>query len=170
MKNDSLEGRALKIIVKCSYYIFNKLCIRLVYQFVRLMARDVTDMSIDGLFGKLHGLMINLVKDVDSVIEDNKSINMDAVRDLREHISEKLGKKEEIQDNEKLLKLLNLFSEDRAVLEIIREDAEEWTELLEAIEKSITDKGPNLTKEEQAEVKQISKLTSEIKSLIRKEE
>ncbi len=133
------------------------------------MVKDVKEMSLDGLFGKLHGLMINLVKDVDSVIADNKEVSMDAVRELRDHINYKLGKKEEIQDNEKILRLLNLFSEDKAVLEIIREDAEEWVELLEAIEQSISERGPNLTAGEQKEIREINRLTSEIKTLIRKE-
>jgi transcriptional regulator of heat shock response len=134
------------------------------------MAKDLKDLSLDGLFSKLHGLMVNLVRDVDSVIEDNNEMTMDNVRDLRNHINYKLSKKEEIQDNEKIIKLLNLFSEDKAVIEIIREDAEEWVELLEAIEGSITEKGGDLTPKEEREVKDIKRLTLEIKSLIRKEE
>lgn len=134
------------------------------------MAIDFRNMSLDSLFGRLHGLMVNLVKDVDSVIDDNKAVSMDTVKELRDHINFKLGKKEEIYENEKLLKLLNLFAEDKAVLEIIREDAEEWVQLLEAIEESINERGGNLTKQEKNEVKEIRKLTSEIKTLIRKDE
>jgi transcriptional regulator of heat shock response len=132
------------------------------------MANDVKELSLDGLFSKLHGLMVNLVRDIDSVLEDNMEISMDSVRELRSHITTKLNRNEEIEDNKKLLKLLNLFSEDRAVLEIIKEDSDEWVELLEAIEESINERGPNLTKSEQKEIKEINRLTSEIKSLIRK--
>ncbi len=132
------------------------------------MVKDLRELSLDSLFGKLHGLMINLVRDMDSVIEDNKAVSMEGIRDLRQHINYKLGKKEEIQDNEKLLKVLNLFSEDRAVLEIIREDAEEWVELLNAIEESIKGNGGDLTKREEQEIKEINRLTNQIKSLIRK--
>lgn len=134
------------------------------------MAKDIKNLGLDSLFTKLHGLMVNLVRDVDSVIEDNREISMDNIRDLRDHINYKLSRKEEIHDNEKLLKLLNLFSEDKAVLEIIREDAEEWVELLEAIESSIEERGPNLTKQEQNQIKEINRLTTEIKGLIRKNE
>jgi len=88
---------------------------------------------------------------------------------LRTHINYKLGKKEEVYDNQKLLKLLNLFSEDKAVLEIVREDAEEWLELLNAIEENITGGGRKLTQSERREVKQIGELTSQIKHLIRKD-
>lgn len=133
------------------------------------MPNDMNELSLDHLFSKLHRLMKNLVTDVDSVIEDNKEMSMESVRELRESINSKLGRKEEIQDNQRLLKLLNLFSEDKAVIEIIREDADEWVKLLESIEGSITEKGGNLTPREKNEVKEINRLTSEIKSLIRKE-
>jgi transcriptional regulator of heat shock response len=133
------------------------------------MSKEVRELSLDSLFERLHRLMSNLVKDIDSVIEDNKEVGMADVRELREHISTRLNKKEEIKDNEKLLKLLNLFSEDKAVLEIIREDAEEWVDLLDAIEESIRATGLPLTNSEQNEIKEIKRLTAEIKSLIRKE-
>ena len=130
----------------------------------------LSNLSLDDLFGKLHTLMVNLVKDVDSVLEDNKSMGMDSIRELRDHISDRLARNEEINDNRKLLKLLNLFSEDKAVLEIIREDSEEWVELLEAIEGSIKGGGSGtLTAKEKNEIKEIRRLTSEIKSIIRKD-
>ena len=131
------------------------------------MENDLKDSTLDSLFGKLHGLMVNLVKDVDSVLEDNKEVSMDGIRTLRDHINYKLGKKEEIQDNERLLKVLNLFSEDKAVIEIIREDSEEWVKLLDAIEDGL-EKGGAMTSREQNEIKQIRRLTGEIKQLIRK--
>lgn len=131
------------------------------------MENDLKESSLDSLFGKLHGLMVNLVRDVDSVIEDNKEMSMDSIRGLRDHINYKLSKKEEIADNEKLLKLLNLFSEDKAVIEIIREDSEEWVKLLEAIEKGLSSNGA-VTAREKKEIKEIKRLTGEIKQLIRK--
>lgn len=133
------------------------------------MVKEIRELSLDGLFDKLHKLMSSLVGDVESVIEDNKEVGMSDIRDLREHISERLSKKEEIQDNEKILKLLNLFSEDKAVLEIIREDAQEWVELLEAIEQNIRSSGVDLTPRERNEIKEINRLTTEIKGLIRKD-
>ncbi len=133
------------------------------------MAKETSELSLDNLFERLQKLMSNLVSDVGSVIADNKVIGMNDIRELREHIGERLNKKEEIQDNQKILKLLNLFSEDKAVLEIIREDAEEWVELLEAIEDNIRASGVNLTKREKQEIKEIQKLTTEIKGLIRKD-
>lgn len=133
------------------------------------MTKEIRELPLDSLFEKLQNLMSNLVKDVDSVIEDNKVIGMSDIRDLREHINSRLSKREEIHDNEKILRLLNLFSEDKAVLEIIKEDAEEWVNLLEAIEDNIRSSGVPLTMREKKEIKEIRRLTTEIKSLIRKD-
>ncbi len=133
-----------------------------------MIMKDIKGLSLDSLFGRLHQLMVNLVSDMESVIQDNREVNMDEIKELRTHINYKLGKKEEVYDNQKLLKLLNLFSEDKAVLEIVREDAEEWVELLDAIEANMTGGGRKLTQSEKREVKQIGELTSQIKQLIRK--
>jgi len=128
-----------------------------------------SNLSIDNLFSKLHNMMRDLVRDIDSVIQDNREIGMGDIRELRDHINHRLSKKEEIEDNQKILKLLNLFSEDKAVIEIIREDAEEWVQLLESIEENMKLSG-NLTPKEKEEVKEIKRLTTEIKAMIRKSE
>ncbi|MGI0100582.1 MAG: hypothetical protein ACREBH_02590 [Candidatus Micrarchaeaceae archaeon] len=130
------------------------------------MGNDYKDMSLDGLFGRLHRLMSDLAADLDSIVGDNK--DMDGVRELRDHISRKLDKGEEIDDNKRLLKLLDLFSKDKAVIEIIREDADDWIKLLNAIEGSIKADRPELTSREEGEIKEIGRLTSEIKALVRK--
>jgi hypothetical protein len=135
------------------------------------MAKITEDQPLDSLFTRLHQLMSNLVGDIDGVLEDNKEVSINDIKALRDHINYKLGKKEEVADNQKILRLLNLFSEDKAVIEIIREDAEEWLELLEAIESNIVGDGSRLlTTSERAEVKEISRLTGQIKQLIRKEQ
>lgn len=131
------------------------------------MALDLKNLSLESLFERLHGLMVNLVKDVDSIIEDNSEISINTIRQLRDHINYKLGRKEEIHDNENILKVLNLFAEDRAVLEIIREDSEEWIELLDAIRDNLGS-GGNLTVRERKEVEDINRLATKIKGLIRK--
>ncbi len=65
--------------------------------------------------------------------------------------------------------MLDLFATDKAVLEIIREDADEWIQLLESIENNIKGGSGEITPKEEEEIKQIGKLTSEIKTLIRKD-
>ena len=130
------------------------------------MREDRLGIPLDKLLERLHDLMRNLVSDVDSVIADNEEIGIEEVRKLRDHINGRMGAGEELRENRMLLKLLNLFSEDKAVLEIIREDSEEWAELLENIENSI--KGSGSSAREKREIKEIRRLTSEIRDLVRK--
>jgi hypothetical protein len=127
------------------------------------------DAPLEKLFGRLHQLMVNLVGDIDSVIEDNEELTVSKIKELRDHINYRLGRNEEIHDNRELLKVLNLLSEDKAVIEIIREDAQEWLDLLESIEASLKDRGVDLTSEQKKQMADIKRLTSEIKGLIRKD-
>ena len=53
-------------------------------------------------------------------------------------------------------------------MHIIKDDAEEWLEMLEAIESSINSK-KELSPEEKKEVKQINKMTMSIKDFLRKD-
>ncbi len=132
---------------------------------------ELANTTLDGLLGKLHSLLINFASDVEDMIEENKALTVEDIRDLRRKIQERLDRKEEITDNQKLLMMLDLFATDKAVLEIIREDADDWVALLEDIENNIKGKagGGELTPDEEKEVEEIGKLTSEIKALIRKE-
>jgi len=134
---------------------------------------DLANLTLDGLLGKLHSALANFASDVEDMIEENKAISIDDIRNLRHTIQQRLDRNEEITDNQKLLTMLDLFTTDKAVLEIIREDAEEWIALLEDIENNIKGgaaaAGDDLTPEEEDEIEKISKLTSEIKTMIRKE-
>ena len=124
--------------------------------------------TINALLTKLHDAILTFADNVDVIIEENRAIAIDDIRELRDHIMKRLEKQEEVADNRKILKLLDLFSKDKAVLEIIREDAEEWVKLLEGIEGNIRSRGDQITEEEKEEIKEIGKLTAEIKALIRK--
>ncbi len=130
------------------------------------MRENMSGVPLEKLLGRLHDLMRSLVSDVDSIIADNNEVSIDDVRKLRDHIKGRMGVGEELRENGMLLKLLNLFSEDKAVLEIIREDSNEWSELLENIENSI--KGNGSSAREKREIKEIRRLTSEIRDLVRK--
>ncbi|MDE1871423.1 MAG: hypothetical protein KGI06_04265 [Candidatus Micrarchaeota archaeon] len=134
------------------------------------MVKNFKDLPLDALFSKLHGLMVNLVNDIDSVIEDNKEIGMDAIKELRDEISGRPEGSDGAKDSDRLLKILNLFSEDKAVIEIIREDAEEWLELLDAIENSIKSQGATLTPDDLQEINAIKQLKTEVKHLVRTED
>ena len=63
--------------------------------------KDIKDLSLDGLFNRLHQAMTNLVSDIDSVIQD-KEVSMDEIRNLRTHINYNLAKRKRCTDNQKL--------------------------------------------------------------------
>lgn len=130
---------------------------------------DSLGITIDSLIGKLHSMLANFASDIEDMIEENEAVTVDDIRTLREKIQERLDRNEEITDNQKLLTMLDLFATDKAVLEIIREDADEWIQLLESIENNIKGGSGEITPKEEEEIKQIGKLTSEIKTLIRKD-
>ncbi|MGC8710635.1 MAG: hypothetical protein ACP5RF_03450 [Candidatus Micrarchaeia archaeon] len=133
------------------------------------MLNNFKDMSLGALFGKLHGAMSSFTKDINGFIEKNKSISMGDIKELREHIQKRLENNEEVEDNMKLRELLNLFATDKAVLEVIKEDSEEWIEMLDAIIENLENKKGELTIEEKAELHQIISLATDIKSMLRKE-
>jgi flagellar motility protein MotE (MotC chaperone) len=132
------------------------------------MIDGIKSLSLSGLFESLHQSMLNFAGSLGSLIEENKAVSLDDIRTLRAHIKDRLAGNEEITDKQKLLKLLDLFSTDRAVVELMKEEAQEWVEMLEGIENSITKQGVELTAQEKEEVEKIGRLTAEIKGLIRR--
>jgi hypothetical protein len=128
----------------------------------------IKNVTLSNLFGSLHEAMLNFVKSLDSLIAENKDLTLEDIKTLREHIKERLQGSEEITDKQKLLKLLDLFSTDRAVVELMKEEAEEWLEMLEAIEDNIASHGGEETAQEKEELEKIHRLTSEIKAVLRK--
>lgn len=132
------------------------------------MLDGIRNLSLGNLFGSLHETMLNFVKSLDSLIAENKAITLDDIKTLRGYIKEKLAGNERIDDKQKLLRLLDLFATDRAVIELMKEEAEEWVEMLEAIESSISSQDKELTEQEKDEVEKINQLTAEIKAMIRK--
>ncbi len=132
---------------------------------------SLMSVTLDGLLGKLHSALQTFAEDVQDIIEENEALTVEDIRYLRKKIQERLDKNEEITDNQKLLAMLDLFATDKAVLEIIREDADDWIALLEDIEDNIKGgaEGRELAPEEKKEIEDIGKLTTEIKTLIRKE-
>ncbi len=123
-------------------------------------------LSVSDLISRLHDAISSFVKNIESAVEMNSKTDMDEIVNLRDHITEKLQKGEDITDNTKIIQLLDLLSRDRMILEVVKEDASEWLDILEAIEGQMSGKTP-LTKREQLELKKIDKMTGELKALIR---
>ena len=125
-------------------------------------------MSVNEIIKKLYNSVKSFVKGMESVVGINDKYNKDEINELKTHLTEKLNRGEEVTDNSKLIDLLEILSKDQAVMHIIKDDAEEWLEMLEAIESSINSK-KELSPEEKKEVKQINKMTMSIKDFLRKD-
>ncbi len=125
-------------------------------------------MSVNEIIKKLYNSVKSFVKGMESVVGINDKYNKDEIDELKTHLTEKLNRGEEVTDNSKLIDLLEILSKDQTVMHIIKDDAEEWLEMLEAIESSINSK-KELSPEEKKEVKQINKMTMSIKDFLRKD-
>ncbi|MGC8652293.1 MAG: hypothetical protein ACP5UH_03530 [Candidatus Micrarchaeia archaeon] len=123
--------------------------------------------SISTLIGQLHAAILSVTKAARGITKKNDALSIHDIRELRDHITKRLEAKEDIGDNEKLLMLLNLFATDKEVLELVRDETEEWARLLQAIEESLIKKQEGLTKEEKLELEEVIKLTRDIKEMVR---
>ncbi|MDE1868348.1 MAG: hypothetical protein KGH60_00040 [Candidatus Micrarchaeota archaeon] len=134
------------------------------------MLDGIKNKGLNDLIMRLHSAIRTFVKDIDEVVAHNQNAKLDEINELRDHINERLKAQEDIPDRDKILELLDLLVEDKAVLELVREDAEEWVRLLDAIEISVADEELELTAEQQEQVKKIGELSAKIKELVRKAE
>ncbi len=134
------------------------------------MLDDLKSLSIGDLFSKLHRAIVDFIETIDETIEEDRQVGMGDIRALREHINQRLQKNEEIDDNKKLLKVLDLFASNSAIIELVREDADDWLDFIETIEKRIQEKGDTggLTGEELDDIEKLKALTQRIKAVIRK--
>ncbi|MDE1873602.1 MAG: hypothetical protein KGI04_00575 [Candidatus Micrarchaeota archaeon] len=125
-------------------------------------------LSLGTLLEKLHGSLKTFANQVEGVVEQNKSMSLEEIGELREHVQRRLSSNEEVEDNKKILNLLELFSTDKAVLEVIRKNSGEWLRLLDAIEGNLVAKGGSLTEEEKAEILDIRELTEEVRASLKR--
>ncbi|MCL4372175.1 hypothetical protein M1373_02550 [Candidatus Marsarchaeota archaeon] len=125
--------------------------------------------SINELLSKLHNAITQFVLDVKDLADSNERVSLAEIKEIRDRIRERLNSGEgDSVENAKLLKLLNLFIEDKTFIELTREDAEEWLKFMEAIEANVAKGDARLSQKEKEELKEIHQLTGEIKALIRK--
>lgn len=133
------------------------------------MLETLSRLSLSSLFDKLQTSLMLFVGKIEKVAEEqNKSISLDEIKELRNHISSRLSNNEEIEDNKKILKLLELFSTDKEILEVLREDASNWLRLLDAIEANLVRKSDALSEEEKQEIIQIHDLAGSVRELTRR--
>ncbi|MDE1865096.1 MAG: hypothetical protein KGH94_00440 [Candidatus Micrarchaeota archaeon] len=127
---------------------------------------DIRELSINDLIARLHESIKGFISGMESVIGMNKEAPSPEIAVLRDHLTERLRKGEEITDNKRLIGFLDLLSKDQAVLELVKDDAKDWLEIVETIEKQIESRRP-LSTGERNEIRKIKKMSSELKALIR---
>ncbi len=132
------------------------------------MTDGIKIMSLNELFSKLHYALLSFSDAIGGTIKINDAISRKEIKDLRDGIIAKLNKGQDVAENEKILKVLNLFVEDKETLSMVKADTEEWLLFLGEIEKHLTSKGEKATDKEIEELENLKELTSAIKSLIRK--
>ncbi len=132
-----------------------------------LMREELSKISLSRLFSILTDSMTRMVEGLKGLVKRNEIVDDNTVRELREHIKNRLAVGEEKVDNQNILKLLDLFSENKEVIEFIKEEAEEWLDLVEAIEKHIESGDKVLSEKEQEEVRELKELTDKIKHTLR---
>ena len=134
-----------------------------------LMREELSKISLGRLFSILTDSMTRMVEGLKGLMNKNETVDDNTVREIREHIKNRLAAGEERVDNQNILKLLDLFSENKEVIEFIKEEAEEWLELVEAIEKHIESGDKELSEKEQEEVMELKELMDKIKHTLRED-
>jgi len=132
-----------------------------------LMRDELSKISLSRLFSILTDSMTRMVEGLKGLMKKDETLDNNTLRELREHIKNRLAAGEERADNQNILKLLDLFTDNEEVIEFIKEEAEEWLELVEAIEKHVESGDRVLSEKEQEEVRELKELTDKIKHTLR---
>ncbi|MEM0149977.1 MAG: hypothetical protein QXW10_03720 [Candidatus Micrarchaeaceae archaeon] len=133
------------------------------------MKTNLSLFSLKELFAKLHDDIGTFIADTKNTLGRNDTVSFDEIKTVREHITQRLNRGENVEDSETLLKVLNLFTMDKAFLQITSEESEGWLEFLDAIEKSIKDlDNYAATEDERHDLEEINDALSKAKKLLRK--
>ncbi len=124
-------------------------------------------LSVSDLISRLHDAIASFIKNIEDAVDMNNKADMDEIITIRDHITKKLQNGEDIKDNTKIIELLDLLSRDKMILEVVKDDASEWLDILEAIEGQMAGHRP-MSEQDKQELIKINAMTGELKELIRK--
>ncbi len=133
------------------------------------ITEGVRNLRLGELIAKLHTSITEFSKNTSKMVELNESMHTEKINELRDAITKRLSKNENIEENQALLKTLDLFLTDKAFIRLIKEDSEEWLSFLDAIEEGLVKVDHNLTGEDKQEIDSVLRKLDEARSLIRKE-
>jgi hypothetical protein len=126
----------------------------------------LNNIPLNNIISKFHESLQSFSNSLQNVININKSTaSVDEINIIRDHLKARLLKGDEEAENKKLIKLLELLSKDQAVLNLIKEESDEWIEMLNAIEQHVKSRDKTLNSDD---LKKIIRLSSDIKSIARK--
>lgn len=126
----------------------------------------LNDISINNIISRFHESLQSFSHSINNVININKATaSTEEINILRDHLKNRFLKGDEEIENKKLIKLLELLSKDQAVLNLIKDESNEWIEMLDAIENNLKNKGKEVSNED---IKKILRLSSSIRTIARK--
>jgi len=125
---------------------------------------DIKNITLGKLLTMLHDSLSEAIKGMDAMLQEDKDIDTDQIKELRDHVVSRLG--QEDADTKKLLKLMGLMITESAVLELIKADAEEWVKLLDAVENNLVDMGKS-GKISTKDIEELKNVTRQLKGLMR---
>ncbi len=125
-------------------------------------------LSLNELVTTLHDLITSFGRGVDKLVQKNRELSIADIDELREHIEKRLERGEEKVENEKLLKLIALFKEDKKAFDLVREDVDEWLSFLNAISKHVEKGLTSADKGEQVQFNRIMKDLVRLQDAMRK--
>lgn len=128
---------------------------------------DLKNLSTDELLERLHRAVREFVSDISDAVTANRRASVDEIALLRNHLIGRLKEGRDVSDNKRLIDLLGLLSRDRLILEVVRDDSSEWLKALETIEERMSVRKP-LSQKEREELESISRMTAELKGMVRK--
>lgn len=132
-----------------------------------MATNDMRSLSLGELLSKLHSAVRQFVSDLDAVIERNMRVSTDDIRSLRASVTERLRTGKDEVENKKLLEVLDLLSMDKTVIGLMKDDAEEWLEFIDAVESHIASGEYRASGEEKEELARMRELTARISGLLR---
>ena len=98
-----------------------------------MILEQLKKLSLNELIAALQDQIVSFSRGLDRLVDKNRGIDTNEIDQLRDHITARLQAGTERAENERMLKLVNLFSEDKKALDLIRKDVDEWLEFLDAI-------------------------------------
>ncbi len=131
------------------------------------MADHLSSISLGNLLNRLHESIVRFVHNVEEIVHENNNIKLAEIEQLREHIEERIKKGEDVADNERTLKIIELFLTDKYVMEFIKEDAGEWLDFINTLEHHLSEKKA-VSGEDKESIDEISKNIVKLQEILRK--